>query len=106
VAKGPIEAFEVRLRLLETRAGRPVIGTSPRPPREGKLGPGGRWLQKRLDPKHPERLDRQEQDILGLALVAADRRDFREAQELLDQLQQRHGLRLALRQASPGREVS
>ena len=44
VAKGPIEAFEARLRELKLRVGRPVVGTSQRPAREGKLGPGGRWL--------------------------------------------------------------
>jgi hypothetical protein len=105
VAKGPVEAFEVRLRQLETRAGRPFIATSPRPPREGKLGPGGRWLLERLDPKHPERLDRREQDVLGNALLAYDRQDFPEAQELLDRLQHGHRLRMELNQASCGREL-
>ena len=105
MAKGPIEAFEARLRELETRVGRPVIGTRPRPPRVGTLGPGGLWFRERLDPKHPERLDRLEQDLLGHALLAYDRRDFREAQDLLDQLQHGHQLRIALKQASSGREV-
>jgi hypothetical protein len=106
VAKGPIEAFEARLRELETRVGRPVIRTSPRPPQEGNLGPGGQWLLVRLDPKDPERLDRREQDVLGNALLAYDRQDFQEAQELLDELQHEHQLRMALKQSSSGPEVS
>jgi hypothetical protein len=106
VARGPIEAFEARLRVLETRVGRPVIGTRQRPPRERKLGPGGLWLLERLDPKHPEAFDRVEQNLLGHALLAFERGEFREAQELLDQLQLGHQLRMALQQARCGCEVS
>jgi hypothetical protein len=101
VAKGPIEAFEARLRELETRVGLPGIETRRRR-REGKLGSIGRWLQERLDPRHPERLDRHEQDLLGHALLAHDRQDFQEAQELLDRLQRGHQLRMASNQASSG----
>jgi hypothetical protein len=105
VTKGPIEAFEARLRELETRVGWAVLETRRRPARVGQLGPGGLWLQERLDPKHPERLDRREQDLLGDALLAYDRRDFRAAQELLDQLQRVHQLRMHSNQVSFGREL-
>lgn len=106
MAKGPIEAVEARLRHLESRVGRPVVGRRLRPPRVGMLGPGGLWLQERLNPEHPEGLDRLEQDLLGNALLAYDRRDFRAAQELLDQLHHGHQLRMALQHARSGREVN
>ena len=101
-----MEAVESRLRNLESRVGRPVVGRRLRPPRVGTLGPGGLWLQERLNPEHPECLDRLEQDLLGHALLAYDRRDFRAAQELLDQLHHGHQLRMALQQARSGREVN
>ena len=106
MAKGPIEAVEARLRHLESRVGRPVVGRRLRPPRVGTLGPGGLWLQERLNPEHPEGLDRLEQDLRGNALLAYDRRDFRAAQELLDQLHHGHQLRMALQHARSGREVN
>jgi hypothetical protein len=95
MAKGPIEAVEARLRNLEARVGKPVRRRRDRPLQPGELGPGGRWLQERLDPKHPESLDRLEQDLLGRVLLAYDRQDFHQAQELLDQLHNRHKLRTA-----------
>ena len=60
----------------------------------------------RLNPEHPECLGRLEQDLLGHALLACDRRDFRAAQELLDQLHHGHQLRMALQHARSGREVN
>ena len=105
MAKGPIEAVEARLRHLESRVGRPVVGRRLRPPPVGTLGPGGLWLQERLNPEHPECLGRLEQDLLGHALLAYDRRDFRAAQELLDQLHHGHQLRMSLQQARSEREV-
>ena len=65
MAKGPIEAVEARLRHLESRVGRPVVGRRLRPPRVGMLGPGGLWLQERLNPEHPEGLDRSSKTCLA-----------------------------------------
>ena len=54
----------------------------------------------------PGRPGSLEQDLLGNALLAYDRRDFRAAQELLDQLHHGHQLRMALQHARSGREVN
>jgi hypothetical protein len=97
---GPIEAFIRRVHELEARLG--VAPESSRPPRRmpGRLGPGGRWLAERLNnPRHPERLSRDEEDMLGNALVARDRGSIEEAQEFLDMLWQHHQRRLSLQRS-------
>jgi hypothetical protein len=82
------------------------LGVSPGPdkrPRRssGLLGPGGQWLAERLNnPRHPEWLSRDEEDMLRHALVAHDRGAMTEAQGYLDMLWQYHQLRLRLQQSS------
>ena len=66
----------------------------------GRLGPGGRWLAERLNnPRHPERLTRDEEDMLGNALVAHDRGAIEEAQEFLDMLWHHHQRRMRLQRS-------
>jgi hypothetical protein len=75
---------------------------SSKPPRRtpGRLGPGGRWLAERLNnPRHPEQLTRDEEDMLGNALAAHDRAAIEEAQEFLDMLWKHHQLRLRLQRS-------
>jgi hypothetical protein len=98
--QGPIEAFITRVHELEARLG--VIPESSRPPKPtaDRLGPGGRWLAERLNnPRHPERLIRDEEDLLGNALAAHDRGAIEEAQQFLDMLWQHHQRRMRLRRS-------
>jgi hypothetical protein len=99
--QGPIEAFIARVHELEVRLGMKPESSRGSSRRLGGLGPGGRWLAERLNnPRHPERLSRGEEDMLGHALVARDRGALREAQEYLDMLWQHHQLRLRLQQST------
>jgi hypothetical protein len=96
----PIEALIARVHDLEAR-----LGVAPEPSKQprrssGRLGPGGQWLAERLNnPRHPERLSRDEQDMLGNALAAYDRGSIEEAQEFLDMLWQHHQQRLSLQRS-------
>jgi hypothetical protein len=98
--QGPIEAFIARVHELEARLGvTPEYGTPPKQPLR-RLESGGRWLAERLNnPRHPERLCRQEEDLLGHALLAHDRGAVAEAQEHLDMLWRHHQLRLRLQRS-------
>jgi hypothetical protein len=99
--QGAVEAFITRVHELEARLG--VIPRAGKRPRRssGRLGPGGQWLAERLNnPRHPERLSRHEEDMLGHALVAHDRGALTEVQGYLDMLWQHHQLRLRLQQSS------
>jgi hypothetical protein len=95
--QGPVEAFITRVHELEARLGVRPESSRPPKPTPGRLGPGGRWLAQRLNnPRHAERLTRDEEDMLGNALAAYDRDSIEEAQEFLDMLWQHHQLRLRL----------
>ena len=97
-----LEAFITRVHELEAR-----LGVTPECARRsrrtsGRLGPGGRWLAVRLNnPRDPERLTREEEDLLGHALLAHDRGAVTEAQEYLDMLWRHHQLRLRLQRSDP-----
>lgn len=95
---GPIERFQLRIEQLEGALGRRSAGKrgrgERRSRREGKLGPGGRWLLERLGTTHAEALDKDEQDALGEALAAEQRGDYRTAQQWLDLLWRSHQLRM------------
>ena len=95
--QGPVEAFITRVHELEARLGVTPEFTRRSRRTSGRLGPGGRWLAERLNnPRRAERLTRDEEDMLGNALVAYDRGSREEAQEFLDMLWQHHQLRLRL----------
>jgi hypothetical protein len=98
--KGPVEALAARLEAIEQRAGITVARPAPRREREGRPGPGARWLLARLGTEHPERLDRFEEDCLGHSILAQDCNDLVEAQRLLDLLAEHHKTRLELRARS------
>jgi hypothetical protein len=54
-------------------------------------------------PGHPERLDREEEDALGKALLCEQRGDYRKAQEWLDLLARAHKLRMAVGRGNSGK---
>jgi hypothetical protein len=99
---GPIERFMLRIEQLEATLGRrPVVGRW-HDRREGKVGPGGRWLLARLGTSHAEALDGQEEDALGEALAAEQRGDYGSAQQWVDLLARSHELRMQLKRGSSG----
>ena len=98
--QGPIEAFITRVHELEARLGVGPESSRPPKPTPGRLGPGAPWLAQRLNnPRHAERLTRDEEDMLGNALAAYERGSIEEAQEFLDMLWQHHQLRLSLKRS-------
>jgi hypothetical protein len=99
--QGPIEAFITRVHELEARLGVRPESSRPSEPPPDRLEPGGRWLAERLNnPRHPERLSRDEEDMLGNALAAHELGVIEEAQEFLDMLWQHHQQRLSLQRSA------
>ena len=98
--QGPIEAFIARVHELEARLGVMPESSRRTRPTPDRLGPGGRWLAERLNnPRHPEQLTRDEEDMLGNALAAHDRAAIEEAQEFLEMLWQHHQRRMRLQRS-------
>jgi hypothetical protein len=97
---GPLERFAQRLEQLEARLGRRPGVVVRKARKEGRLGPGGIWIKERLDPRHPEALDKHEQDLVGEMILAYERGDFGEAQKLLDALAYGFRLRMDVERAN------
>ena len=97
---GPLERFAQRLEQLEARLGRRPGVVVRKARKEGRLGPGGIWIKERLDPRHPEALDKHEQDLVGEMILAYERGDVGEAQKLLDALAYGFRLRMDVERAN------
>jgi hypothetical protein len=97
---GPLERFAQRLEQLEARLGRRPGGVVRRKAKEGKLGAGGIWIKERLDPRHPDALDKHEQDLVGEMILAYDEGNFGAAQKFLDALAYGFRLRMDVERAN------
>ena len=93
-----------RIADLELRLGRQPTYVGRRwkdvPRRQPKLTAADRWFLDRMQPGHPERLTRDEEDVLGEALALEELGEYRPAQELLDALETEHRLRMELERSN------